>query len=55
MTQSEKLNLIICNQLAIMTALEVVMGHFDTPQLGKMCKTWQFNQLQKMIEQSARL
>lgn len=50
MKDSEKLNLIINSQITIMNALTVIMAHSDTPQLGKMNKTWQFDQLKKMIE-----
>lgn len=48
----KKEELIIYNQIAIMEALKVLMAHSDTPQLGKMTNTWQFSQLNKMIETS---
>jgi hypothetical protein len=49
-----KLNLIICNQIAIMEALKVLMAHNDRPELGKMTNTWQFDQLKKMVEESQK-
>lgn len=50
-----KQELIICNQIAIMEVLKVLMAHSDTPELGRMTKTWQFDQLNKMIETSQKL
>ena len=49
-----KIKLIICNQIAIMEALKVII-HSDKPDLwGPMAVTWQFDHLKKMIEASQK-
>ena len=47
-----KQELIICNQIAIMEALKVIMAHSDKPERGSMTNTWQFDHLNKMIKVS---
>lgn len=47
-----KQELIICNQIAIMEALRVIMAHKDKPELGLMTKTWQFDHLTNRIKVS---
>lgn len=43
---------IICNQIAIMEALVVLMCHLKADNLGAMHLTWQFDHLKKMIKDS---
>jgi hypothetical protein len=43
---------IICNQIAIMEALVVIMCHMKADVLGPMHLTWQFDHLKKMIKDS---
>lgn len=43
---------ILCNQIAIMEALVILMAHNDKPDLGPMTKTWQFDFLKKRIAAS---
>jgi hypothetical protein len=47
-----KEHVIICNQIAIMEALVVIMAHTDDNSLGKMTKTWQFDYIKERIEAS---
>ena len=46
----KKEHVIICNQIAIMEALVVIMAHSDNPELGKMTNTWQFDYMKERIE-----
>lgn len=42
----------IANQIAIMEALVVIMGHLKADVLGPMHLTWQFDYLKRMIKDS---
>jgi len=54
MDKMTKQELIICNQIAIMEALKVIMVHTDKPERNPMANTWQFDHLKKMIETSQK-
>lgn len=45
-------HIIVCNQIAIMEALIVIMAHFDKPELGKMTHTWQFDYIKERLQAS---
>lgn len=45
---------ILCNQIAIMEALVVIMAHKDKPELGPMTQTWQFDFLKTAIKESQK-
>jgi hypothetical protein len=50
---SKKLNeQLMCNQIAIMEALVVVMCHLEADVLGPMHLTWQFDHLKRCIKDS---
>ncbi len=51
----KKQDQILCNQIAIMNALIVLMCHLNADKLGPMNLTWQFNQLKAMSEESMKL
>lgn len=48
------LSKLLCNQIAIMEALVVLMAHKDKPELGAMTNTWQFSFLKTRLDESRK-
>lgn len=52
MTTKKQQERLLCNQIAIMESLVVLMAHLSKPELGNMTHTWQFDFLKQSIEES---